>query len=196
MKQIMKKMRNVVAASAVAFMVLAGSDMVQGGTASLPTILLKPQQVQVLPGSTIQVEAFIANVQDIGTYQLSVIGKAANGKILPLSSMVVNKKHKTFLFGTDQVVEAIDQKGKRLAVVTFGQGVDVAVDDHRYLATFTFQVPKDATGTLEIVVDQGQETMLLHGSGEKMAYGVGQSASVQVIDGTKIRTIKQGRSTR
>jgi len=196
MNHMMNKTRNVVAASAVAFLVLAGSGMVKGDTADLPTILLKPQQVQVLPGSTIQVDAFIANVQDIGTYQLSVIAKAADGKILPLSSMAVNKTHKTFLFGTDQVVEAIDQKGKRLAVITFGQGVDVAADNHRYLATFTFQVPKDVTGTLEIIVDQGQETMLLHGSGEKMAYGVGQSATVQVVDGNKVRTIKDGRSTR
>ncbi len=196
MNRNMYNTRNVVAATAAVFLVLAGSGMTKGDTTDQPTISLAPQQLNVLPGDTVQVDAFITNVQDIGTYQLCLIGKASDGQVLTLSTMAINKTHKTFLFGSEQVVEAIDQKGKRLAVITFGQGVDVAADEQRYLATFTFEVPKDAKGSLQFVVDQGQETMLLHGSGEKMTYGVGAAVSIQVVGDTKIRAIKRDRSTR
>ncbi len=188
---------HMVAASTVAFLVMAGSSLANKGAGqTLPTVLLKSQQMQVLPGTTVQIDAFITNVQDIGSYQLYLNAQTSDNKRLVLSSMKINKAHKTFLFGSEQVIEAIDKKGERLAVITYGMGVSVPGDEQRYLATFTFKVPKDAQGSLHVTVDTGQETMLLRASGEQMTYGVGDGVTIQVVDDSKIRNIKRGRSTR
>ncbi len=160
-----------------------------------PTYFVKPKQASVLPGSTLVVDVFLANATDIGAVQIQVVANDQQNNKLAMTSITVDEQSPLFLFGSDQIVKAIDTKGERIALVKYNGGVTAPTSKPKYICTFSFDVPADATGSVSVGVAAGQETMLLISSGAERTYTVSSPVTVEVVT-DRVRSIKKGRSTR
>ncbi len=181
---------------AVAVTLAATSAYAQNAvSATQPTYFVKPVQTSITPGSTLVVNVYLANATDVGAVQVQVAGTDQQNNKLAITDISVDKNLPTFIFGFDQIVEAIDMNGKRLALVKYNGGATAPAAKPRYVGTFSLAIPANAVGPVSVGVAEGQETMLLASSGAEMTYTVGSPVTVEVIT-DRVRTIKRGRSTR
>jgi len=160
-----------------------------------PTYFVKPAQTSVTPGGTLAVQVFLANATDVGAVQVQVAGTDSQNNKLTITDIKVDKQQPTFIFGLDQIVEAIDMHGKRLALVLYNGGAIAPAAKPRYVGTFSLAIPADATGSISVGVAIGQETMLLASSGAAMTYTADSPVTVQVVT-DRVRPTKRGRRTR
>jgi len=167
----------------------------EAATFTGPTYFVKPVQTSITPGSTLVVDVYLANATDVGAVQVQVAGTDTQSNKLAITDIAVNKQQPTFIFGLDQIVEAIDMKGKRIALVKYNGGATAPAAKPRYVATFSLAIPADATGNVSVGVAMGQETMLLASSGAEMTYAVSGPVTVEVST-DRVRTIKKGRNSR
>ncbi|MCO6435621.1 MAG: hypothetical protein J5J06_00860 [Phycisphaerae bacterium] len=159
---------------------LAGFAMpafADGGSPAVMTVV--PAQKIVPPGGKIEVHVFLSNAANVAAYELHLNVLGDEGGTLPLTAVTVDKNRKNFIFGKDQVVEAIDLKGKRAAIVTYGGGKSVGSDDVKYLATFVYSVPSDAKGSYRIGINTAK-AFVSDANVNTMAYSTGDPVEIKV----------------
>ncbi len=167
----------------------------EAATFTAPTYFVKPMQTSITPGDTLVVNVYLANATDVGAVQVQVVGTDSQSNKLAITNIVVDKQQPTFIFGFDQIVEAIDMKGERLALVKYNGGATAPAAKPKYVGTFSVAIPTDATGSISVGVSSGQETMLLASSGAEMTYAVSGPVTIDVST-DRVRTIKRGRNSR
>lgn len=161
-------------------LLLAGGSTVWAADPASPAVLtVVPAQKAVVPGGKAEVHVFLSNASNVAAYELHMSVLGEQGQTLALSAMSVDKTRKNFIFGNDQIVEAFDVKGKRAAIVKYGQGVDVPANEVRYLGTFTYDVPADAKGTFKIGLNSA-ESFVSNMNVEQLPIKVAEVAEIKV----------------
>lgn len=175
------------AMAALGLLLAGGSTAWAADSASPAVLTVVPAQKVVVPGGKAEVHVFLSNATNVAAYELHVSVLGEQGQTLALSAMSVDKSRKNFIFGNDQIVEAFDLKGKRAAIVKYGQGVDVPANEVRYLGTFTYDVPADARGTFKIGLNT-VESFVSNMNVEQMPIKVTEIAEIKVGEPSRTPT--------
>lgn len=158
-----------------------GQDAVGGPSAAVQgaVITVATSHPAVPVGGVVEVQVFLTNAQNVAAYELhmSVTGGPAGS--LELESIFVDKNRKRFLFGRAQVVEAIDLKGKRAAIITYSRGADVGTAAKAYLATFRYRVSPEANGVFTVNINT-TKSFVSDSAVQRIAFRAGLSARVAV----------------
>lgn len=142
------------------------------------TITVVPRQTSIMPGDAVTADVFVAGASDLRLYQVAVDATGGTAGKLSLENMVIDKSRADYVFGTLQLVDAVDMTQGRMGSVLFSGGVEAA--QPMYVGTYTFRSSTDASGTFYVQIRVGRDSFLQNSVDEAIAYRVGQPAMVTV----------------
>jgi hypothetical protein len=130
------------------------------------------------------VDVFVQGVDDLRTYQVSLLTGGGNSGRIELENVFIDKQRADYLFSGAQVTEASSPRtGWLVAVLNEGTGAAAAP---RYLGTYAFRPTADANGTFRVNVNLGDSTILANQVNEPMTYSAGADARIMI--GTRPQT--------
>ncbi len=141
-------------------------------------MLLVPSRTVIQPGEAVSVDVYLSNVQDLRTYQTSLMTRGGDAGSLTREDVVLNSTRADFVFAGQQKVDAVDQSGGRVGAVLFNGSVNVG--DPAYIGTYTFRASADATGLFRIGVDIKDRASLLWSSSNQAINFSAGSATITV----------------
>jgi len=149
-----------------------------GAGAGAATMSVVTNQTTVNPGETVTVDLYLSGAADMKAYQARVNATGAQTGKIAVSSMVIDKQRSNYVFGTANVIDAVDNTGNRLGAVIFDGSVNV--NNPLYLGSFTFQTPADVHETYVVNVEVGEESFLRDSAAEPIEFRVGAPIVVTV----------------
>lgn len=148
-------------------------------------MLLVPSRTVVQPGEAVNVDVFLSNVQDLRTYQVTLMTRGGDAGTLTREDVALNSTRTDFVFSGMQKVDAVDRNGGRVGAVLFGGGVNVG--DPAYIGSYTFRASADATGLFRIGVDIQDRASLLWSADNKPINFSAGSATITVSARSNVR---------
>jgi hypothetical protein len=161
-----------------------------GAGAGSATMSVVTNQTSVNPGDMITVDVYLSGAADLKAYQVRANATSGQTGKIAVAEMVVDKERSNYVFGTGNVIDAVDNNDKRLGAVIFEGSVNVG--NPLYLGSFTFQTPEDIHEAYVINVEVGEESFLRNSTAEPIEFRVG--APVVVSAGTPNRLGQPERS--
>jgi len=141
-------------------------------------MLLVPSRTVIQPGEAVNVDVFLSNVQDLRTYQVSLMTLGGDAGTMTREDVTLNSTRADFVFSGLQKVDAVDRSGGRVGAVLFSGGVNV--NNPAYIGTYTFRASADATGLFRIGVEiKDRASLLWSASNQPINFSAG-SATITV----------------
>lgn len=142
------------------------------------TVTVVPRQTAIMPGDAVTADVFVAGASDLRLYQVAVDATGGTAGKMNLENMVIDKSRADYVFGTQQLVDAVDMTQGRMGGVLFEGGVNV--EQPMYVGTYTFRSTGDSTGTFYVQVRVGRDSFMQTTTDETITYRAGQPAMVTV----------------
>ncbi len=121
-------------------------------------VTVVPRQARVKPGEQFTVDVFVSGVSGVSTYQFKMgVSGGTSGKLTRVSGEI-DRTRGDYLFGTKQVVAAVDEMNGRFGGTTM-QGV-VDAQSPKYTGSYTFRASPDAAGEFSVSVTRGSDTFV------------------------------------
>lgn len=137
-----------------------------GDTSTVVTIV--PRRDTASAGGTVTVDVFVSNVPKLRTYQFALDTSGGTTGTLTRTDGVVDQTRSDFVFGTDQVIQAVDKIHGRFGAVLFNGGKDVKAAS--YVGTYNFQASPDAKGAFTISVNPTRMSFMTDASGNNIPF--------------------------
>jgi hypothetical protein len=152
------------------------------------TLVANATKQAVSPGSSVQVHVFIEGPVDaLRSYQLDTTATGGKTGAIDLVDITVEERMDAAFYGTEATFEAFNTStGQMLHGLETNDGV--AVKEEAYLATFTFEVSKDASGKFVIdllIGDDGQTFLISPDNGQIEIKGT--TPAVITVSGSSVR---------
>lgn len=163
------------------------SGMLKGTTLTVSTAALTPMGTMLTvtsskttaqAGEMINVDVFVSQAQDLRGYQVAVEATGGKSGGLHLVDIHQDAARADWVFGGEQIVNAVDVNGSRMVAALFSGSTNVAMP--KYLGTFSFQSTKDASGTFAVKVRASDETALRDSNSQPIGYHVGPAVLVNI----------------
>ncbi len=136
------------------------------GGAAMVTVV--PRSETATAGGAITVDLYVSNVAGLRTYQFALNVSGGDSGTLSRDFGEVDVTDAEFVFGADQVVQAVDERYGRFGATLFDGTVDVT--GRRYLGSYTYQVSPDASGSFTIEVNPSQMSFLTDTAGKDIPF--------------------------
>jgi len=159
-----------------------------------PTVSLVKATSSRTSKGVVNVDVFVSHIRDLRTYQLQVEVTGGKRGALSLQRITVDKSRSDFVFGSDFVIDAVDEVQDRVGGLRFSGGKDVG--EMGYLATFQFRATDNALGTFHVNLRIGEDTFLLDSHGDLIAFQKGSSLDLSVDRTGAIRDARDARRPR
>ena len=140
----------------------------KGLSGEAPTVTVVPRRETATAGGMVTVDVYVSNVTGLRTYQfaLDVLG-GASGTLARVSGEV-DTTQAEFVFGTEQVIQAVDEQYGRFGAVLFRGSTDVT--GQKYVGSYTYQVSPDASGAFTIGVNPTRISFLTDTAGKDIPF--------------------------
>jgi len=132
------------------------------------TVTIVPRRDSASAGGTVTVDVFVSNVPKLRTYQFALDTSGGTSGTLTRTDGVVDQTRSDFVFGTDQVIQAVDKIHGRFGAVLFNGGKDVK--GQSYVGTYNFQASPDAKGAFTISVNPTRMSFMSDASGNNIPF--------------------------
>lgn len=146
-----------------------------GGVASLTneptspvTLLLSTEADHAVAGDVVHVDVWTTEATDLHTYQVAIEAIDQHGHEFLPSVVAIDIDHEDFVFGDDEVISAMNLSDGLFGASTLGYGRYVESAGARYLATVSFEIPRDARGKWQFRIVEGDATLALDSAGRSM----------------------------
>jgi len=136
------------------------------GDAAMVTVVPRSQTAKA--GGAITVDVYVSNVAGLRTYQFALEVSGGTSGTLTRDHGTVDVTSAEFVFGTDQVIQAVDEHHGRFGATLMDGSKDVT--GQKYVGTYTYQVSPDASGSFTIDVDQSRVSFLTDTMGKDLAF--------------------------
>ncbi len=123
-------------------------------------VTLVPSQNHVAPGGSLNVDVFVNNATDLRSYQITLAINGGTSGGLTVSNLQIDNSRDSYIFGTQQKFDAVDEIGGRLGGVLFSGSINVA--NPAYVGTFTLSATNDAAGAFNVKVEQAGHASMLY----------------------------------
>jgi hypothetical protein len=154
---------------------MGGGGFPMGGGSPVAFSLV-PDRELIGQGETVDVEVYIDSVDDLGAYEVSLEVTGGDTGSLNLEDLVIDKARPDYVFGTEDVVDAVDMVGERLGACLMDGGM--MVQGPAYLGTFTYRASQDASGVFQVTVRPGIHSFLKDSSAETIESSPGDGTLV------------------
>jgi len=138
------------------------------GDAAMVTVV--PRSEMVTAGGTITVDVYVANVAGLRTYQFALDVSGGTSGTLSRDYGEVDVTHAEFVFGGDQVIQAVDEQHGRFGATLFDGTTDVT--GRKYVGSYTYKVSPDASGSFTIEVNASRVSFLTDTMGDDLPFHV------------------------
>lgn len=136
----------------------------------IPKVLLWAE-VTAVKDNLATIDVFVDTVSDLRGYQVAVEVRGKSGGAYKLSNASVSTDREDYAFAGLFSFNAVDLNvPARLAGVLMAGGV--SIDGVAYLGTFDFEVPKDINEPFDVVLQEGENTLLRDSNAEPIAFTV------------------------
>jgi len=122
------------------------------------TIQVVAREESVEPSGTITVDIFLTGATNVRTYQVAIEALGGDSGTLSRQETWIDADRPDYVFGTAQVIKAVDDVYGRLGAVLFDGSVSAMTPV--YLGTATFDASADATGEFLITARPGSDTFV------------------------------------
>lgn len=143
-----------------------------------PAINVVAAQPTVAADGLVSVDVFLSQANDLRGYQVALEAVGGRAGALQLVDIHQETARPDFIFGAQQIVNAVDVNGGRAVAALFTGTVDLT--SPAYLATFTYKASSDAAGQFKIKVRVSDETALRDSNTNPIAYQAGQTATINI----------------
>ncbi len=141
-----------------------------------PVLTLVPHTTSAGPGELFTVDVYVSGVSNLRTYQVAVDAFGGTSGALVREAGQIDSQRADYVFGTAQVINAVDETAGRMGGVLFTGAVDAS--STKYLGTYNFRATADASGSFDLEVRLA-DSFLSDGRNERLAY-TGQSTTVHI----------------
>lgn len=138
------------------------------GEAAMVTVV--PRSETATAGGTVTVDVYVSNVAGLRTYQFALDVSGGTSGTLSRDRGVVDVTNAEFVFGTEQVIQAVDEQYGRFGATLFSGSKDVT--GQKYVGTYTYQVSPDASGSFTIDVDGSRVSFLTDTTGNDIPFHI------------------------
>ncbi len=138
------------------------------GDAALVTVV--PRSETATAGGTITVDVYLSNVAGLRTYQFALDVSGGTSGTLSRDRGEVDVTNAEFVFGTDQVIQAVDEEYGRFGATLLRGATHVT--GQKYVGSYTYQVSPDASGTFTIDVNPSRVSFLTNTAGKDILFHV------------------------
>lgn len=155
------------------FAAIRPADLVPEG----PAIYLLTREGTARPGELINVDVFLSKATDLRAYQVALdafIGQTPAS----LAGLEVDNTREDYVFAGVQAVHAVDPSKGRLTSAMYQGGINVNAP--AYLGTFTYRLPAQAAGTVQVRIRSDRTTLLRNSAGRPIGYQIGEAAQVSL----------------
>lgn len=135
------------------------------------------REESVQPGGTVTVDLFLSGAANVRTYQVAVEATGGDSGSLTRREGWIDADRPDYVFGTAQVIKAVDDVHGRAGAVLFDGGVNAMTQ--AYLGTFTFEASSDAAGDFVISARVGSDTFVGDPDLQQLPYRV-QGSTIHV----------------
>lgn len=135
-------------------------------TSTVVTVV--PRRESASTGGTVTVDVFVSNVSKLRTYQFALDTSGGTSGTLTRTDGVVDQTRGDFVFGSDQVIQAVDKIHGRFGAVLFSGGKDVT--GQSYVGTYSFQASPDAKGAFTVSVNPTRMSFMTDASGNDIPF--------------------------
>ncbi len=149
---------------------------VTGVDPNAPVMSVVTRGSSVEPGGTITADVFVNNGVDVQVYQALVRATGTVSGRLPASELMIDKSRSDFIFGTAQVIDAVDYTQSRMGALQFTGGVTGG----GYLGTFVFQTNAGVNETIYLNLEVGEQSFVTDSNGAVIQHRTGEPAVVAV----------------
>ncbi len=136
------------------------------GDAAMVTVV--PRSESATAGGTITVDVYVSNVAGLRTYQFALDVSGGATGTLSRDHGVVDVANAEYVFGADQVIQAVDEQYGRFGATLIRGSIDVT--GQKYLGSYTYQVSPDATGSFTIEVNRSRVSFLTDTGGKDIPF--------------------------
>lgn len=151
------------------------------GAVAPTTLDVKALQKTMLPGGTGTFEIYLKNVSDLGAFQVKMKLDGGTTGSIKVTNLVIEKNRSDFVFGSAEVLSAVDQSGWRAGGVRMTGGQNIV--EPAIVATVTVQASRDAKGTFLVGLDKGEDhTFLRNSNAVAIPFVFGESATVNILN--------------
>jgi len=127
-----------------------------------------PRRELASSGGTVTVDVFVSNAPNLRTYQFSLDASGGTNGSLVRTDGVVDQTRGDFVFGTDQVIQAVDKRHGRFGAVLFNGGKDVT--EPGYVGSYSFEASPEAKGAFTISVNPTRISFMSDAQGEDIRF--------------------------
>jgi hypothetical protein len=171
----------VVGAPVIDSAMLKGTSLTISTAAITPTgpaINVVASKATAAPGELVTFDVFVSPVADLKGYQVALEAWGGDSGKLTLIDIHQDTQRADFVYGSEQILNAVDLNGSRMVAALFTGSTDVTTP--KYLGTYTFQSTPDARGTFNVRVQVSDETMLRNSQNTPIAYQAGTPGTIRV----------------
>jgi hypothetical protein len=143
-----------------------------------PAINVVAQQATATPGALVSFDVYLTHAADLRGYQVALTVESGRSGQLTLVDIHQDTAREDFVFGSQQIVNAVDLNGHRMVAALFNGSTDVTAP--KYLGTFTYQASADASGTFRVKASVSEETALRDSAGLPIGYQMGTVGAIQI----------------
>ncbi len=136
------------------------------GEAAMVTVVSRSETA--VAGGTITVDVYLSNVAGLQTYQFALDVSGGTSGTLSRDRGEVDVTNAEFVFGTDQVIQAVDEAYGRFGATLFRGSTHVI--GQKYVGSYTYQVSPDASGSFTIEVNASRVSFLTDTAGEEIPF--------------------------
>lgn len=144
--------------------------------------LIVPRQRAVKSGENIVVDVYVTNASGVVGFEYglnaALVGRSAQR--LALESISVDTQRGDYIFDGLYNFPALDEELGRVGGALHGSGVEVLAGKRAYVGTFTFGVPTDAVGVVNIAAATEYVGLWANGSVQVSA-NAGKDAAVLIV---------------
>ena len=133
-------------------------------------VTVVPRSETATAGGTITVDVYLSNVAGLRTYQFALDVSGGTSGTLSRDHGVVDVTNAEFVFGADQVIQAVDEQYGRFGATAFRSSANVT--GQKYVGSYTYQVSADASGSFTIDVNQTRVSFLTDTAGKDILFRV------------------------
>ena len=149
---------------------------VTGVDPNAPVMSVVTRAGSVESGGTITADVFVNNGVDVQVYQALVRATGTVSGRLPASELMIDKSRSDFIFGTAQVIDAVDYTQSRMGALQFTGGVTGG----GYLGTFVFQTNAGVNETIYLNLEVGEQSFVTDSNGAVIPHRTGEPAVVTI----------------
>ncbi|UCE61335.1 MAG: hypothetical protein JSU63_06220 [Phycisphaerales bacterium] len=146
------------------------------------------------PGELIPVHVYLSNVDNLAAYQVILTVSGGTTGSLLLEDLTIDRSRTDYVFGTDEIVEMIDNNGGRIGAARFSG--ETGVGKSLYAATFHFRASPDAAGSFTVNVEIGSESLLANVVAQRISFRAGEAATISIKTPKRAPTQRGSRRTR